>query len=148
MIIFAIVIFFSTILSIFGVVKTKTNFHRLLAVHRILCRVDNQLGRPEKGGLFKYVAAYLIGKTAFLLALDCWVWKFTITEWWVFASSFMSRLMCVTILVQYENIVCNIKSRFYSINEELQQELANFSNEEDLQVVFRRSNRILPAFLQ
>ncbi|CAH0388537.1 unnamed protein product [Bemisia tabaci] len=105
MIIFAAFILSSMILALVGVVKTKTNFNRLLSLHKTLCHIDSLLQRPSKRGKFKYIAAFLIFLNATLLAMDYCVWKFTTVERVIFSLCLFSRLMCTTILVQYGDIV-------------------------------------------
>ncbi|XP_018909780.2 uncharacterized protein [Bemisia tabaci] len=144
MIIFAAFILSSMILALVGVVKTKTNFNRLLSLHKTLCHIDSLLQRPSKRGKFKYIAAFLIFLNATLLAMDYCVWKFTTVERVIFSLCLFSRLMCTTILVQYGDIVLSIRSRFCHINVALHQELANYFRQDIIWIISRRKN-LLPA---
>nr|XP_018909781.1 PREDICTED: uncharacterized protein LOC109038958 [Bemisia tabaci] len=143
--IFAVVILSQITLAISGVIKSKTSFKLLVSFHDTLCRIDNQLERPAKGGKFKYVACVHLSLLVGLLLMDYSVWKFTLSEDGVFFSHALSRTMCATILVQYEDAVSSLRARFRCINFELQRELADYFREDCLELATKRKIKVMPA---
>lgn len=145
MFIFDFFIIFTIIIAIFGVVKFKSNFRKLLSLHEILIHVDHQLERPSKHGTFKYVAIFLIAINFFLMSADYLVFWRVYSEDWSFWSHYISRLMCMMILVQYGDLVSNIKDRFRCVNAELQFELANYFRQDILWTITRHEYDKLPG---
>ncbi|XP_072155180.1 uncharacterized protein [Bemisia tabaci] len=147
MLMYVAFIFSSMTLAVCGVIKTKGNFERLMSLHRILCYVDSQLYWPLKRGKFKYVAAGIFCLNLCLLGMDIRAWRFTTSEWLIFAANGVSRSILIMVLVQYEDFTCSIRHRFRCINAELQHEFRNYFRRDTRDIFVVRKQGVVQGHL-